>query len=1028
VTTDPLTKLQDLLDDLFQFESKELDFGIYRIMNHKRHEIRRFIDQGLPGAVEQALEGGVVAQQAAHAEDLRRTTDRVKETFGEYAITSKGDLDERYQETPLGKEYLEARSRSGSAVDLDDLKATIFNHVYAFFSRYYDNGDFLSKRRYSRRQKYAVPYNGEEVYLHWANADQYYVKTGEHFTDYTYESGGVTVRFELAAADTEQNNVKGERRFFVPRTKDAAYDEDARALTVPFEYRPLDAKEQTAYGTRNQQEKIVEEAAADLSSRLQKRPEVLAALEPAGELERHLRRYTRRNTSDFFVHKDLKGFLEGELDFYLKNEVLDVDDLDAWGPDRSEGWFEVMRAVKRVGRDLIAFLAQIEDFQKKLFEKKKLVTGAGYCITLDRVPEELYPEIAANDAQREEWARLFAIDEIEENITTPGYSEPLTEDFLKANPFLVLDTKHFSEAFEDRLLASIEDLDGQTDGLLIESENFQALNLLQERYRGQVKCTYIDPPYNTGDDGFIYKDSYQHSSWLSMVNDRLLKSRSFTNEDGAITVSIDDVENGRLAESLDRIYGSNNQLATLVWDRNRKNDAKFFSVGHEYMLVYARNRGLLEEKGTRFREPKEGLEDAKAEFERLRKMHNDDWEKIREGWMAFFDHIPVSDPRRRLMRYTKVGPRGPYRDDGDISWPGGGGPKYEVKHPRTGNPVKVPSRGWVYSTVERFWEDYEAGRIVFGSDETTVPSRASYLFDSSDQVMPSVFYSYAQTAAQEFNHLFREGRVFDNPKNWRDILRLITYLADDKDIILDFFAGSGTTGHSVINANRKDGGRRKYILVEMGEYFETVLKPRILKVIYSKDWRDGKPVSREGTSHAFKYLKLESYEDALNNVSFTHEREGQDAFELYGTEYLLRYMLDFETRASETLLNVEKLSAPFRYKLRLRDGGETRQTSVDLPETFSYLLGLRVRTRRVYHDGERRYLVYRGQAPERGEVAAIWRDTEAWDEADFERDREFVHENALTEGADEVFVNGDSFIPEARPLEGVFKRLMLPEV
>ena len=285
VTTDALGRLQDLLRELFQFESKELDFGIYRIMNHKRGEIRRFVDEGLPRAVDEALKGGVVAQQAAQVEELRRKTDQVQETFGEYAIDAKGELKETFRETPLGKEYLEARSRAGSAVDLEELKATIFNHVYTFFARYYDNGDFLSKRRYSRRQKYAVPYNGEEVYLHWANADQYYVKTGEHFTDYRYKTNsGVTIRFELVAADTEQNNVKGERRFFVPHTEDASYDEDARGLTVSFEYRPLTEKEKTAYGTRNQQEKIIEEAAADLPARLKKHPDALAALEPASEL------------------------------------------------------------------------------------------------------------------------------------------------------------------------------------------------------------------------------------------------------------------------------------------------------------------------------------------------------------------------------------------------------------------------------------------------------------------------------------------------------------------------------------------------------------------------------------------------------------------------------------------------------------------------------------------------------------------------------------------------------------------------
>ena len=184
---DAFARLQVLLRELFQFESKELDFGIYRILNHKRGAIEDFIRVGLGAMVEDALSGGATARQSARAEELESLTDRVKEDLGEYAINSRGELDERYRETPLGKQYAELHSRAGDAVDLEDLKAEIFNHVYTFFSRYYDNGDFLSKRRYSRRQKYAVPYNGEEVYLHWANADQYYIKTGEHFTDYRYK-------------------------------------------------------------------------------------------------------------------------------------------------------------------------------------------------------------------------------------------------------------------------------------------------------------------------------------------------------------------------------------------------------------------------------------------------------------------------------------------------------------------------------------------------------------------------------------------------------------------------------------------------------------------------------------------------------------------------------------------------------------------------------------------------------------------------------------------------------------------------
>ncbi|CAA9461937.1 MAG: Type III restriction-modification system methylation subunit [uncultured Rubrobacteraceae bacterium] len=657
--SDAFARLQDLLRQLFQFESKELDFGIYRIMNHKRGEIERFVQNGLAEAVEEALRGGAVARQSAQTEELRQTMDRIKESFGEYAISPKGDLNESFHETPLGKQYLELRSRAGEPVDLEELKAEIFNHVYTFFSRYYDNGDFLSRRRYSRRQKYAVPYNGEEVYLHWANADQYYVKTGEHFTDYRFKNNGVTVHFELAAANTEQNNVKGERRFFVPRAKEASYDGDVCTLTILFEYRPLTGREKTASGTRNQQERIIEEATADLPACLKKHPEALAALEPASELERHLRRYTRRNTSDFFVHKDLKGFLEGELDFYLKNEVLNVDDLEAWGPERSDSWFEVMRAIKGVGRSVIAFLAQIEDFQKKLFEKKKLVVSTGYCLTLDRVPEELYPEVAANDAQREEWVRLFNTDEIEENITQPGYSEPLTTEFLKANPFLVLDTKHFDEDFEDRLLASIEDLDGQTDGLLIESENFQALNLLQERYREQVKCIYIDPPYNTGGDGFLYKDSYQHSSWMSMMEDRLRAGRESLTEDGIMFASIDDNEVDNLRVLMNKVLDAENFIAELVWEKGRKNDAKLFSVGHEYMLVYARSLATLRKRGVVWREPKPGAQEIWNEYRRLREKHGEYHQAVEDALQEWFKNLPKDNPSKALSRYRRIDENGP---------------------------------------------------------------------------------------------------------------------------------------------------------------------------------------------------------------------------------------------------------------------------------------------------------------------------------------------------------------------------------
>jgi len=264
---------------------------------------------------------------------------------------------------------------------------------------------------------------------------------------------------------------------------------------------------------------------------------------------------------------------------------------------------------------------------------------------------------------------------------------------------------------------------------------------------------------------------------------------------------------------MNEVFGEENFVATLVWDKNRKNDAKFFSVGHEYMLIYAKDKLWLQEQGLILRADKEGVDEVKEVFENLRKEHKDDWSKVREGLLAHYSTWDDDDERQPLARYTKVDEKGPYRDDRDVSWPGGGGPDYDILHPVTGKLCKKPSRGWVYPTADRLWQEYRKGRVVFGPDETTVPSIRTSLFDSKTQAMKSVLFSYAQTAAQEFQKIFGGKKVFDNPKHFDDLRKLIDYLSDEGDIILDFFAGSGSTAHGTMLAN----GRREFILVQYPE-------------------------------------------------------------------------------------------------------------------------------------------------------------------------------------------------------------------
>lgn len=176
----------------------------------------------------------------------------------------------------------------------------------------------------------------------------------------------------------------------------------------------------------------------------------------------------------------------------------------------------------------------------------------------------------------------------------------------------------------------------------------------------------------------------------------------------------------------------------------------------------------------------------RSEFDRLKAIHGSDWAAVRQGLLEFYRSIPDDDSRAPLKRFTKVDGKGPYRDDGNINWPGGGGPTYEVMHPETQKPCKLPTSGWRYPNPTRFWEEVAKGRVVFGPDETTVPRVRTSLFENSDQVMTSVHYSYAQTSANEFNTLFDGRRVFENPKPISDLRRLIAYVTGPDDLICDF--------------------------------------------------------------------------------------------------------------------------------------------------------------------------------------------------------------------------------------------------
>ncbi len=328
--SESLKKLQNLLQKLFRADAADLDFGIYRIINYRRDQLQKFIDTELPNQINNALDANTEIESAR--ETLENLKNQIKNTLGDDVLDADGNLiNEAYTQTPLVQKYLEAKAQHGTPQTQNQRADAIFNHLYTFFARYYDNGDFVPRRRYSQTERYAVPYNGEEVYLHWANKDQYYVKSGEHFSNYRFKTKDTTVIFDLQNVDIEKDNVKGNKRFFVPISAETEYNSGTDEVCIPFEYRPLTDEEKKEYGTRNQQDKIIDAAESEIIEQLGDHYDIQSELghkkDDTTLLKKHLQIYTRRNTADFFVHKNLNGFLTRELDTYIKNEVIPLSDL-----------------------------------------------------------------------------------------------------------------------------------------------------------------------------------------------------------------------------------------------------------------------------------------------------------------------------------------------------------------------------------------------------------------------------------------------------------------------------------------------------------------------------------------------------------------------------------------------------------------------------------------------------------------------------------------------------------------------------
>lgn len=976
-------QFSELLREMFQLNQPELDFGLYRIMHARKDDINRFIERDLPNITKEAFKDFTTQDKSQIEQELER------------AIQGAKALDVDPDTLPKVQEL---KAKLTDNFDLAREEGEVYDALVTFFNRYYDEGDFLSRRVY-KDGTYAIPYQGEEVLLHWANKEQYYIKTSETLRDYTFRLNAdaavgedpLRVHFKLvdAEAGTKDNNKESDdnkRVFVLDQTLpfeliDSKPGEDGRIfqeLHLRFYFRAATERDWTdvikakataaAKKKAPTQEHLLTIATSTLLEgknlptfwqQWLKQPYRKAdgTLAEYSILQGHLNNYTKKNSFDYFIHKDLGSFLSRELDFYIKNELFDWADVASLKNDtaRLAPLLSKIEVIRTLGAKIITFLAQLEDFQKKLWLKKKFVTETNYCITLDRLAEhsKLLKSVFENKAQLADWERLYALDlqQLSEDYEELEWQALL--DMPKYR-YLMVDTAFFDSNFKAQLIAAIDTLDEQCDGLLVHSENYQALNFLHKKYKGNVDIIYADPPYNTSASQISYKNNYKHASWLSLMENRLQLGKSFLNhETGVQCTTIDDVEHKVLSQLLESIYG---EIAGTVSIRIKPSGRPIpngFALSHEYAVFTRANESISikrlrhsEEQASRYKES-----DKKGKFfwEMFRKAgsNSNRWNRPTMYYPFFVDEEKnVRLPRAEFDQATE---------------------EYVIHdEPKPNEKVIYPikddgSDGCWYFGYERASTVSDEFKAELTDDGRV---KIYYRRRPNEGVQPTSLWFDSKYSATEhgtalLKNIFGKQESFTYPKSIyavEDCL-MVSGAKNKKSTIFDYFGGSGTTAHAAINLNRNDGGARKYILAEMGNHFNDVLKPRIKKISYSENWKLGKPVINDhntfgGVSHCFKYMHLESYEDALGNLALNRQKgqqtlldsEGNSALNEARQNYVMNYMLEVETRGSQSLLNTQQFLNPNRYELKVRSasGDETKTVNVDLLETFNYMLGLRV--------------------------------------------------------------------------------------
>jgi len=988
-----IDKLKFFLKEMFQFNANDLDFGIYRIYNLKRKEIENFIvgknEQCLEPIINKTLE---LVSNIEKQVELTSLTAYLKKFNQENLVNDPAGNFDKIQQLILNfgtddaeKEGLTtALTASTKEFNItDEIKDKIYNHILGYFEMYYSNGDFGYNNRSINLYKvpYEADYDGNDTMFHWKHKGSLYIKTGNSFNAIKFKLKHLDKEFELRLETNEESSDEEVARNNNKDTKLKHYEfnrfeEKDGIIRIVFNlsdssttkadlfkslfkevFKSQENLDNYLFAKNDKGElkpifndltddydKVQDGSVKGIGALRVNRKTILGkvnknfekgakveitddrftdeTLETIYNIDQKLNSFYIGNDSDYFIHENLQEFLTQEKERYIKNHIL--SDLKSILDGKLDNTTLIIaKAFELVSSRIIEFLSAIEEFQKKLFTMKKKVVESEYCLTIDNIDEKYYKEILQNKSQLAEWENLFSI-------------KVKTLADLKAQPTLVLDTKFFkqedgSNNFKDKILAEIENLDDKTNGLILNSENYQGLSVLSEKYHNSINCIYIDPPYNTGDDSFVYKDSFKHSSWLTMMENRLNLAKQMLDSKGIIFVNIGEQEYFRLKTLLEQVFGENS-ISTLIW-KKKKQPSFLSQVGimTDYIFVYSKNKNLIK---------KLSIDNVSDGTRRVDNASNPISEmKI----LAGIESKGIKDGVIKKGKYKNKSMSTEFLDD------------IVVKNGITQNDFRVLAN---FRTSQKEITKFCTDKLLYITEKNSFRRYSSAAEQEKNKSISNLLLDWGdnQDSNKEKENIFSDLGDFSYPKPVKLVSNLVKSVIDENVTVLDFFAGSGTTGQSVIELNAIEGNR-KFILLEMGKYFDSVLVKRIKRVVFSDNWEKCKPNSKTGINNfLFKYNVLEQYEDVLDAIE---QFEGETPKNLP-----LKYLYKPELNKINSTLD---LSKPFGNKIKY--GQPTKEGFVDLVDTYNYLQGYEVKSIKPYTIDKKYYKVV-----ETADTLVIWRD------------------------------------------------------